>query len=141
MTVLKRLAQCPQRFTLSITAEIVSVVTEICEISIELARAWSTRLPARGVGSLLFWDSVFRTASLLGLCCPGLPYSLVWLSVKGARIARFWLCAKRNLSVIAWFRQLSLPIRGRRAGEAGSQCRGAPCVSPTPKACPFYLPR
>jgi hypothetical protein len=81
-------------------------MTEIYEIPIEVARAWSTRLPARGVRLISILDSVFRTASLLGLCCPGLPYSLVWLSVKGARIARFWLCAKKNLSVIACLQQL-----------------------------------
>ncbi|HEY6845374.1 MAG TPA: alpha/beta hydrolase [Terracidiphilus sp.] len=37
--------------------------------------------------------------------------------------------------------QLRLPIRGHRAGEAGSQCQDAPRVLPTPKAYPFYLLR
>jgi hypothetical protein len=41
----------PFKVTLSITAEIVSVVTEIYEISVEIARAWSrlSRLAASRV--------------------------------------------------------------------------------------------
>jgi hypothetical protein len=70
--VLKRLAHCPQKFTLSITEDFISVVTEICEIWIELARAWSMRLPAHGV--LLIAILGFSTTYTQALQSPSLSH-------------------------------------------------------------------